>query len=160
MPDIVEHVSALPFDATLERLVAAIGRAGLVLFSRIDHHNGARDAGLNMPPATVLFYGHPKGGTPVMLTAPLTALDLPLRVLVRLRKDGRTAIAFHPIGAVLRQFGLPDALISRLEPAQQLLVDAIAPCVPDTTPLIMSKQVDTAQEQLIAELPNQARNQP
>ena len=127
MPDIVEHVSAVPFDATLERLAAAIARAGLVLFSRIDHQTGARDAGLEMPPATVLVYGHPKGGTPVMLAAPLTALDLPLRVLVRVRDDGRTAIAFRAIGAVLRQFGVPDPLASRLEPAQQLLVDAVAP---------------------------------
>ena len=127
LPDIVEHVSAVPFDATLERLAVAIARAGLVLFSRIDHQAGARDAGLEMPPATVLVYGHPKGGTPVMLAAPLTALDLPLRVLVRVRDDGRTAIAFRPIGAVLRQFDVPDLLVGRLEPAQQLLVDAVTP---------------------------------
>ena len=53
VPDIVEYVSAVPFDATLERL-AAIARAGLVLFSRIDHQAGAREAGLEMPPAMVL----------------------------------------------------------------------------------------------------------
>ena len=41
-----------------------------------------------MPPATVLIYGAAKGGTPVMLAAPLAALDLPLRVLVREREDG------------------------------------------------------------------------
>ena len=134
VPDIVEHVSAAPFGATLEQLTAAILQAGLVLFSRIDHQAGAQDAGLEMPPATVLAYGHPKGGTPVMLAAPLTALDLPLRVLVRVREDGRTTIAFRPIGAVLRQFGVPDPLASRLEPAQQLLVDAVAPCAPNTTP--------------------------
>lgn len=124
-PDIVEHVSAVPFDATLERLTAAIARAGLTLFSRIDHQAGARDAGLEMPPATVLIYGHAKGGTPVMLAAPLAALDLPLRVLVRVREDGRTAVAFHPIGGLLRQAGVPDALAARLEPAQRLLLDAL-----------------------------------
>jgi uncharacterized protein (DUF302 family) len=30
----------------------------------------------------------------VMLAAPLTAFDLPLRVLVRVRDDGQTVIAF------------------------------------------------------------------
>jgi uncharacterized protein (DUF302 family) len=83
--DIVEHVSTLSFAATLDALVRAIAEAGLILFARIDHQAGARAAGLEMPPATVLTYGHPKGGTPVMLAAPLAALDLPLRVLVRLR---------------------------------------------------------------------------
>jgi uncharacterized protein (DUF302 family) len=123
--EIHEVVSVVSFDATLERLTAAIARAGLILFSRIDHRAGAREAGLEMPPATVLSYGHPKGGTPVMLAAPLTALDLPLRVLVRLRDDGQTTIAFHPIGAVLRAAGVPDPLAGRLDPAQQLLVQAV-----------------------------------
>jgi len=101
--DIQEVVSVVPFEATLERLSAAITRAGLILFNRIDHQAGAREAGLEMPPTTVLTYGHPKGGTPIMLAAPLAALDLPLRVLVRVRDDGQTAIAFHSIGAALRR---------------------------------------------------------
>jgi uncharacterized protein (DUF302 family) len=124
--DIVEHVSPWPFDVTLERLTGAIAQAGLTLFNRIDHHAGAREAGLDMPPTTVLTYGHPKGGTPIMLAAPLAALDLPLRVLVRLREDGQTAIAFHPIGEALRRAGVPDALAGRLDPAQRILLAAVA----------------------------------
>jgi len=123
--DILEFVSGLPFEDTLERVIAAIAQAGLILFSRIDHQAGARDAGLDMPPATVLTYGHPKGGTPIMVAAPLAALDLPLRVLIRARDDGQTAIAFHPIAALLRRAGVPDALAERLAPAQQILVKAI-----------------------------------
>ena len=124
-PDATEYVSALPFEDTLERLSDAITQAGLIVFDRFDHQAGARQAGLEMPPATVLSYGHPKGGTPVMLAAPLAALDLPLRVLVRVRDDGRTAIAFHPIAAVLRRAGVPDAMAGRLDPAQQVLVKAV-----------------------------------
>ena len=124
--DICEALSAHPFEATLERLTVAIAQAGLTLFGRIDHQAGAREAGLPMPPTTVLIYGHPKGGTPIMLAAPLTALDLPLRVLVRTRDDGRTAIAFHPIGAALRRAGLAESLAVRLEPAQEMLLKAVA----------------------------------
>lgn len=125
--DIHETLSAHPFEATLERLTAAIAQAGLILFSRIDHQAGAREAGLDMPPATVLTYGHAKGGTPIMLAVPSLALDLPLRVLVRVRDDGRTVIAFRPIGAVLRRAGVPDALAGRLDPAQQILSKAVLP---------------------------------
>jgi uncharacterized protein (DUF302 family) len=125
-PAIIEHRSAYSFDTTLERLAAAINQAGLLLFNRIDHHVGAREAGLDMPPTTVLTYGHPKGGTPIMLAAPLAALDLPLRVLVRVRDDGNTAIAFHPIAGVLRRACVPDALTAKLDPAQQILVNAVA----------------------------------
>jgi uncharacterized protein (DUF302 family) len=124
---IIEHVSALPFEATLQRLVDAIEAAGLFLFSRIDHQAGALQAGLEMPPTIVLIYGHPKGGTPIMLAAPLAALDLPLRVLVRVRGDGHTTIAFHPIGAILQQAGVPDALAGRLDGAQDIIVKAVGP---------------------------------
>jgi uncharacterized protein (DUF302 family) len=126
-PDIIEHESSWNFDATLKRLTEAIAGAGLILFNEIDHQAGARKAGLDMPPATVLSYGHPKGGTPIMLDTPLAALDLPLRVLVRLRDDGRTVIAFHPIAPLLLRAGVPDALARRLDGAQQLLVKAVAP---------------------------------
>jgi uncharacterized protein (DUF302 family) len=125
--DIHEILSPHSFETTLERIVAAIAQAGLILFSRIDHRAGAQQAGLEMPPATVLTYGHPKGGTPIMLAAPLAALDLPLRVLIRERDDGRTAIAFHPIEAVLHAAGVPQPLASRLAPAQQILRNAVAP---------------------------------
>ena len=123
--DIVEYASPVPFAATLDRVVKAIEAAGLNLFARIDHAANARDAGLSMPPTTVLIYGHGKGGTPLMLAAPLAALDLPLRVLVRQREDGRAAIAFHPIAALLRRARVPAELAARLEPAQKILVAAI-----------------------------------
>ena len=123
--DIREIVSTVPFEATLERLAAVIAQAGLILFNRIDHQAGARDAGLEMPPAIVLTYGHAKGGTPIMRAAPAAALDLPLRVLVRVRDDGQTVIAFHPIAAVLRRAGVPDDFAERLDPAQQILVKAV-----------------------------------
>jgi hypothetical protein len=37
-----------------------------------------------------------------------------------------TAIAFHPIGGVLREAGVPEPLASRLDPAQQILLKAVA----------------------------------
>lgn len=125
--DIVERASSLPFGDTVERLVQAITGAGMTIFARIDHAANARDAGMTMPAATVLIYGNAKGGTPVMLAAPLAALDLPLRVLVREREDGKAAIAFHPVAAMLRQTGAPGDAAARLEPAQRMLLGAVAP---------------------------------
>ncbi len=67
---------------TLTRLEAAITERGLTVFARFDHAAAARSAGLQMPETTVLVFGNPRAGTPVMLAAPLIALELPLRVLV------------------------------------------------------------------------------
>jgi uncharacterized protein (DUF302 family) len=124
--DVVEHVAPTPFQPTLERIERAIMAAGLTIFARIDHAAGAREMGLLMRPATVLIYGHPKGGTPAMQAVPRVALDLPLRVLVREREDGAAVIAFHPVGPMLRRAGVAEEVAARLEPAQRLLVTALA----------------------------------
>ena len=54
-PDIVEHVSSTDFASTVQRIADALAEAGLMLFAGIDHAAGARDAGMEMPPATVLI---------------------------------------------------------------------------------------------------------
>lgn len=123
----IEHVSASSFDATLRRLVETIEAAGLRILARIDHAAGAREVGLAMPSTMLLLYGHPKGGTPIMLAAPSAALELPLRFLVREGDDGRTRLSFHPIAPVLREAGVPEELATRLDPAQQILLKAIGP---------------------------------
>jgi uncharacterized protein (DUF302 family) len=122
----VAHVSGLTFAATLARLRQAITDAGMRVFAEIDHAQGARDAGLEMPPTTVLIYGSPAGGTPLMLAAPNVALDLPLRVLIRERADGAIVILFHPAEHMLRQDGVPPELAGRLTRAQDLLISAIS----------------------------------
>ena len=61
----------------------------------------------------------------MLATAP-AALDLPLRVLVRERDDGRTVITFHPVVAMLRRIGVPENLAGRLTSAQQILGAAVA----------------------------------
>ena len=124
-PDIIEHVSSTDFASTIQRIAQALTEAGLTLFAHIDHAAGARDAGMEMPPATVLIYGNAKGGTPIMLAAPHAALDLPLRVLVRQREDGQTTIAYHPVVPLLCWAGVAPELAERLEPAQRLLIKAI-----------------------------------
>ncbi len=125
-PDIVEHASPVPFEETVERLTEAMTAAGMTIFSRIDHAANARDVGMMMPRTMLLIYGDPKGGTPVMLAAPMAALDLPLRVLVMEREDGTAAIAFHPVTAMLHRAGASKDAAARLEPAQRMLLAAVA----------------------------------
>jgi uncharacterized protein (DUF302 family) len=123
----VEYTSARGFAPTLKRLVEVIEAAGMRIFARIDHAAGAREVGLAMPPTVLLIYGHPKGGTPIMLAAPQAALELPLRVLTREDADGSTRISFHPIAPLLREAGVPEELATRLAPAQHVLLEALKP---------------------------------
>ena len=110
---------------TLERVAAVIEEAGLRVFARVDHAAAAREFGLSMPPTTVLIYGHPVGGTPIMVVAPDAALDLPLRVLVREDGRGLATIVFRPIAGVLQEAGVPESLARTLVPAQTVLLNAL-----------------------------------
>ena len=123
---LVERISPHTFPATLERVRRAIENAGLTVFAQIDHAANAAEAGLSMPPAVVLVYGHARGGTPLMLESPHAALDLPLRVLVRQDASGASFVAFHPVAAMLVAAGVSASTAARLEPAQALLIQALS----------------------------------
>ncbi len=122
--DLVEALTPLGFDAALARVTDAIAAAGHTVFARIDHAQGAAEAGLAMKPSLVLIYGNPKGGTPIMLAAPNAALDLPLRVLIREVETG-ASVAFHPIAPMLLKAGVPDHLANALNQAQRLVMEAL-----------------------------------
>lgn len=129
-PAVRELPSAYDHAGTVQRLADAFTKAGLTVFARIDHRAGAVSAGLNMLPATVLIYGNPKGGTPLMNDAPLLALDLPLRVLVHDDAAGHTLVAFHPATVLMAGVGLPADRAVPLQGAEGLIAKTIAPAAP------------------------------
>jgi uncharacterized protein (DUF302 family) len=81
-------------DEAAARLRAVIQERGLTLFAEIDHQQNARDVGLDMPAARVLIFGSARAGTPLMLSSPDIALELPLRVLVREQPDGGAVFVY------------------------------------------------------------------
>jgi uncharacterized protein (DUF302 family) len=70
-----------PHD-TLARLENAIKARGLTVFARIDHAQGAADAGLTLRPTLLVIFGNARGGTPLMQAAQTLGIDLPLKALV------------------------------------------------------------------------------
>jgi uncharacterized protein (DUF302 family) len=79
---IVSTRSPLSVAATAERLATLIGAAGATLFGVIDQSAEAEQAGLSLRATKLVIFGSPVAGTPVMVAAPLAALDLPLKILV------------------------------------------------------------------------------
>ncbi len=121
----VELDSPFDYERTVERIISAIKSAGLIVLAQLDHAGGAKSVGLAMPPTLVIVYGHPNGGTPIMLAHPRAALDLPLRVLVRSEASGRTLVSYHPVAAMLAASGVQVDMARRLEPAQALIDRAL-----------------------------------
>ncbi|HKT41807.1 MAG TPA: DUF302 domain-containing protein [Rhodanobacteraceae bacterium] len=108
----------------MQRLLAALAGHGIKVFATWDQQAEANAAGLAMPPATLIVFGNPKSGTPLMLAQPESALDLPLKVLV-IESDGRVSVCFNTPDYIIRRHALPEHLSANLAPAFALIERAL-----------------------------------
>jgi uncharacterized protein (DUF302 family) len=85
-PDSIDGIVSKPSPfgvaETVSRLTEAIGAAGAKVFAVIDQSAAARAIGMPLRETTLLIFGDPAGGTPIMAATPMAAMDLPLKVLV------------------------------------------------------------------------------
>ncbi len=126
-PGIVSIVSGYPFADTLRRLVAAFESHGIKVFAVIDQQAEAGTVGLNMPPTTLILFGNPKSGTPLMLAQPSSGLDLPLKVLIAEAASGQVHVSFNAADYIVRRHSLPAALADNIAPAAALIENALKP---------------------------------
>lgn len=118
--------SRYDFAATVTALETAIQEKGMTLFARIDHQAAAKEAGLDMQPATVLIYGSPKAGTPLMQNDPTLALQLPLKVLIT-ENDGKVQVLLNSAEQVVARSNTPySAVENTLANAEKLIRATIA----------------------------------
>ena len=127
---IVDHPSNHSVDETVERLKSILQAKGVMLFAIIDHSGEAERAGLKMPPTKLLIFGNPKSGTPLMLAAPSSAIDLPLKILVweDVREDAtrKVWISYNSPAYLAKRHGLPPELISNIAGIEGLAAQAAA----------------------------------
>ena len=113
-------------DATMERLESLAKQRGLTVFARINFAKDAAAAGLTMQPTQLLILGSPAAGTPLMVAAPGTALDLPLKVLAWQDEANRCWVSFNTPQYLQRRHGFPAALTANVAGLEKLVLAAIA----------------------------------
>jgi uncharacterized protein (DUF302 family) len=114
--------SRLPFAETVARLNAAIAEAGNTLFATIDQSAAARGVGLSLRPTTLIVFGNPRGGTPLMEAFPLVALELPLKILVW-EEDDAVNVGYETVAEIAGRYGVSgmDARIAAMDAALDAL---------------------------------------
>jgi len=120
---IVTKLSPHPVADTVSKLTGIIGAKGIRLFAVIDQSAEARQAGLSLRETTLVIFGNPAAGTPVMAAAPLAALDLPLKVLVW-DDNGQTKVSYYSAEALAARYNLDASLAGNLA-AVNALTDAL-----------------------------------
>lgn len=87
--------SEYPVAATADKLANAITGKGLNVFARINHTEGAQEAGMELRPTELLIFGNPKAGTPLMQCGQSTAIDLPQKALIWEDEDGQVWLGYN-----------------------------------------------------------------
>ncbi len=110
---VTTKISPRSVSATVSRLTGILSANGMKIFAVIDQSEQAREIGLKLRETTVVIFGNPAAGTPVMDAVPLAALDLPLRVLIW--ADGsRTNVTYFSPVAMAERYGLSPCLAAKL----------------------------------------------
>jgi uncharacterized protein (DUF302 family) len=111
--DAITKLSPLPVNETVKRFLEILESHGLKVFAVIDQRAEARSVGLELRETTLVIFGNPMAGTPVMESAPLSALDLPLKVLVW--ADGaQTKVSYAATDSLMARYHIPTALRGNL----------------------------------------------
>ena len=105
---LITKQSAYSVSVTIDRLEAVATSKGLNVFARIDHQKNAADMGLEMPASTLLIFGSPKIGSPLMNAAPSIGIDLPVKAHAY-EKDGKVYLAYNDPAYLQTRHGLTDA---------------------------------------------------
>lgn len=98
---------------TVNRLTGLVEGKGIKVFAVIDHSGEAERVGLKLRDTKLVVFGSPKAGTPVMVAAPLAALDLPLKILVW-ADDGQTRVSYTAPNTLAARYDLSDELVGAL----------------------------------------------
>ena len=121
---IVSTPSSHSVDQTVEKLEAMLRAKGVALFALVDHSGEADKVGMKLRHTKLLIFGNPKAGTPLMLAAPSSAIDLPLKILVWEDGERKVWISYNSPQYLQNRHGIPQDLMQNIAVAGMLAAKA------------------------------------
>jgi uncharacterized protein (DUF302 family) len=111
-------------DETVEKLKGIIQSKAIRIFALIDHSGEAIKAGMKLRPTKLLIFGNPKAGTPVMLAAPSSAIDLPLKILIWEDAQGKAWVTYNSPAYLQERHNIPVELLANVSVIEGLAKSA------------------------------------
>jgi len=92
---------------TMDRVQAVLKKAGLTVFTRIDHAAGAKKAGMKLRPTQLILFGNPKAGTVLMNVNQRIGIALPMKMLVWQDGEGAVWVGYQRPVDLAEAYGIP-----------------------------------------------------
>jgi len=104
----VDQVSASSFDKTVQQVKTAIQGNGQMILATFDHQNMLQMLGVKSGGAVQIDFGQPSMLKALFVPNPEIGLDVPLRIYIWQRPDGKTAVSYYKVGPVFASYGKQD----------------------------------------------------
>jgi uncharacterized protein (DUF302 family) len=121
----VETRSAHDVATTVSKLKAAVQSRNFAVVAEVDHAGAADKVGVKLRPTTLLIFGNPRGGSPIMACNQKAGLDLPLRALVRQGEDGGVFVDYAAPAAMAQSYGIADCAKMQIAGATKALEESV-----------------------------------
>ena len=118
---LIDALSSHSVDETVAKLKGILQAKGITLFALVDHSGEAARAGMKMRPTKLLIFGNPEAGTLLMLAAPSSAIDLPLKLLIWEDAQGKVWVTYNSPAYLQERHNLPPDLLRNIA-----IVEALA----------------------------------
>jgi uncharacterized protein (DUF302 family) len=117
---LVDIPSSRSVNETVEKLKGILQAKSITLFALVDHSGEAEKAGMKMRLTKLFIFGNPKAGTPVMLAAPSSAIDLPLKILIWEDARGKAWVTYNSPAYLQKRHGIPLELLPSISVIETL----------------------------------------
>jgi uncharacterized protein (DUF302 family) len=111
-------------DEVVAKLRTMLQAKGVTLFALVDHSGEAEKVGMKMKPTKLLIFGNPQAGTPLMLAAPTSAIDLPLKILIAEDAEGKVWVSYNSSEYLQQRHGIPKDLLPNIAAVEALAAKA------------------------------------
>ena len=122
---IVHLAASRSVDEVLEHLLSILQAKGITVFAVVDHSGEAAKVGIQMRATKLVIFGNPKAGTPLMIAAPDSALDLPLKILIAEEASGSTLVSYNSVAYLQARYGLTPEVMTNVAAIEQIAALAV-----------------------------------
>lgn len=105
---IITRQSLLPVKETIDKIVNVLSNNGITIYIRINQQAEAAAKDIKINPLQFILFGNPQKGGEVMKENPVTALDLPLKVIAWQDDQLKTWVAYNDAAYIQSRFALSN----------------------------------------------------
>ncbi len=104
----VDKVSNKNFEATVKQVETALKSKGMMIVATIDHQNMMKMVGASTNGSKTIEFGKPDMGKMLFAADPGAVLEMPGKLYVWERPDGKTAVSYQKYSAAFAAYGKED----------------------------------------------------